>query len=360
MSHATPSNSEASTVESASPPSRRLIRWVLLMLVPMIVALVVGVVYLRGGRFVETDNAYVKADKVPVSAEVSGAIKEVLVEENQTVLAGQQLFRLDAAPFTVAVAKAEAKLAQARTDQAVLKASYREKQAEITVAQTKRGFANKDQLRQADLVARSFISASRFDEAKQNTDLAAQQVVTLEQDLKRIAETLGGSVDVPVERLPSYRAAQAELDQARLDLARVEVRASLPGTVSKLPKPGQYITAGNMATTLVVNGNLWIEANFTEKDLAFVHPGQPVAIHIDTYPDAIWQGVVDSLSPATGAEFSVIPAQNATGNWVKIAQRVPVRIKLKTAQDTAQLRAGLSALVEIDTGHRRSLLGWSF
>ncbi|MDO8459209.1 MAG: HlyD family secretion protein [Burkholderiaceae bacterium] len=330
------------------------------MLVPMIVALVVGVVYLRGGRFVETDNAYVKADKVPVSAEVSGAIKEVLVEENQTVLAGQPLFRLDAAPFAVAVAKAEAKLAQARTDQAVLKASYREKQAEIAVAQTKRGFANKDQLRQADLVARSFISASRFDEAKQNTDLAAQQVVTLEQDLKRIAETLGGSVDVPVERLPSYRAAQAELDQARLDLARVEVRASLPGTVSKLPKPGQYLTAGTMATALVVNNNLWIEANLTEKDLAFVHPGQPVAIHIDTYPDAIWQGVVDSLSPATGAEFSVIPAQNATGNWVKIAQRVSVRIKLKTAQDTSQLRAGLSALVEIDTGHRRSLLGWSF
>lgn len=360
MSHATPSNSEASPVESSSPPSRRLIRWILLMLVPMIVALVVGVVYLRGGRFVETDNAYVKADKVPVSAEVSGAIKEVLVEENQTVLAGQPLFRLDAAPFAVAVAKAEAKLAQARTDQAVLKASYREKQAEIAVAQTKRGFANKDQLRQADLVARSFISASRFDEAKQNTDLAAQQVVTLEQDLKRIAETLGGSVDVPVERLPSYRAAQAELDQARLDLARVEVRASLPGTVSKLPKPGQYLTAGTMATALVVNNNLWIEANLTEKDLAFVHPGQPVAIHIDTYPDAIWQGVVDSLSPATGAEFSVIPAQNATGNWVKIAQRVSVRIKLKTAQDTSQLRAGLSALVEIDTGHRRSLLGWSF
>lgn len=360
MSHATQSNSEASTVESASPPSRRLIRWTLLIVVPLIASLAVGVVYLRGGRFVETDNAYVKADKVPVSAEVSGAIKEVLVEENQTVLAGQPLFRLDSAPFAVAVAKAEAKLAQARTDQAVLKASYREKQAEITVAQTKRGFANKDQQRQADLVAKSFISASRFDEAKQNTDLAAQQVVTLEQDLKRIAETLGGSVDVPVERLPSYRAAQAELDQARLDLARVEVRASLPGTVSKLPKPGQYITAGSMAMALVVNNDLWVEANFTEKDLTFVHPGQPVVIHIDTYPDATWQGVVDSLSPATGAEFSVIPAQNATGNWVKIAQRVPVRIKLKTAQGTPQLRAGFSALVEIDTGHRRRLLGWSF
>ncbi|MDO8774000.1 MAG: HlyD family secretion protein [Burkholderiaceae bacterium] len=360
MSNTPLSSNESSTMQAVRPPRRRLMRWILLIVVPLIAAVVVGAVYLKGGRFVETDNAYVKADKVPVSAEVSGAIKEVLVHENQTVLAGQTLFRLDAAPFAVAVAKAEAKLAQVRTDLAVLKASYREKQAEITLARTKHGFAVKDQQRQGDLVAKSFISASRFDEAKQSTDLAAQQVAAVEQDLKRIAETLGGNVDAPVERQPSYRAAQAELDQAKLDLARVDVRASLPGTVSKLPKPGQYITAGTMAMALVVNSKLWVEANFTETDLTFVHPGQSVAIHIDTYPDATWRGVVESLSPATGAEFSVIPAQNATGNWVKIAQRVPVRIQLTSAQDAPQLRAGFSALVEIDTGHRRRLLGWSF
>ncbi len=358
MSHAATSN-ETSAVESIRPPKRRLKRLILLVVVPLIAALAVGVVYLKGGRYVETDNAYVKADKVPVSAEVSGTVREVLVDENQSVNAGQPLFRLDPAPFQVAVAKAEAKLAQVRTDLAALKASYREKQAEITLARTKYAFSQKDQRRQADLVAKNFISASKFDDAKQSTDLAEQQISALDQDLKRIAETLGGSVDSPVERHPSYRVALAELEQARLDLARAEVRAPLPGIVSKPPKPGQYVAAGSMALALVVSGNLWAEANFTETDLTYVHPGQPVTIRVDTYPEAAWKGVVESLSPATGAEFSVIPAQNATGNWVKIAQRVPVRIKIEAAPTMPQLRAGLSTIVEIDTGHRRRVLGFS-
>ncbi|WP_018151836.1 HlyD family secretion protein [Leeia oryzae] len=340
-------------------PNRQMTRFILLVLIPLVAILIVGIVYLKGGRMVETDNAYIKADKVPVSTEVTGIIKEVLVRENQPVKAGQPLFRLDPAPFEMAVAKAEAKLAQVRTDLASVKASYREKQAEIALAQTKRAFAMKDQQRQADLVAKNFVSASKFDDAKQTTDIAGQQANALEQDLKRIAETLGGSVDAPIERHPSYLAAQAELAQAKLDLARIEVRASLPGIVSKPPKPGQYITAGNLAMTLVVSGNLWVEANFPETDLTYVHEGQPVSVRVDTYPDIEWKGVVDSLSPATGAEFSVIPAQNATGNWVKIAQRVPVRIRLENNANAPQLRAGLSAIVEINTGHHRRLFGMS-
>lgn len=354
-----PTSTELSAVEAASALNRRSKRLILLVVVPLVAALLVLVVYLKGGRYVETDNAYVKADKVPVSAAVSGTIKEVLVQENQAVVAGQSLFRLDAAPFQVAVDRAEAKLAQVRTDLAAVKASYREKQAEISVGRTRYAFARKDQQRQADLVEKNFIAASKFDDAKQSSDLASQQIGVVELDLKRIAETLGGSVDTPVERQPSYRAALAELAQAKLDLARVDVRASVPGTVSKPPKPGQYVAAGATAMALVASGNLWIEANFTETDLTFVHAGQPVAIHIDTYPDTAWKGVVESLSPATGAEFSVIPAQNATGNWVKIAQRVPVRIKLEPASGIPQLPAGLSAAVEIDTGHRRRLLGFS-
>lgn len=342
------------------PPKRKWKRLLLLVVVPVCALLAVGVVYLKGGRYVGTDNAYVEADKIPVSAEVSGTIKAVLVHENQPVTVGQALFRLDPAPFQVAVDKADAQLAQVRTDLAALKASYREKQAEIALAQTKYAFAQKNQQRQADLVAKHFISPSAFDDAKQSTDLAAQQVSPLEQDLKRIAETLGGNVDIPAERHPSYRAAVAELEQAKLDLARTEVRAALPGTVGKLPKPGQYLSAGGTAMVLVGSSNLWVEANYPETDLTFVHPGQPVAIHIDTYPDAGWNGSVDSLSPATGAEFSVIPAQNATGNWVKIAQRVPVRIRLDAAPGLPPLRAGLSAEVEIDTGHRRSLSGFTF
>lgn len=338
---------------------RRWLRLILLVAVPLLAALTGGALYLKGGRYVETDNAYVKADKVPVSAEVSGTVQEVLVEENQSVVAGQPLFRLDPVPFRMALTKAEAKLAQVRVDLAATKASFHEKQAEIVLARTKYAFAQKDQRRQADLVAQHFVSALNFDNARQSTDLAAQQIVALEQDLKRIAETLGGGVDAPVEHHPSYRAALAEQEQAKLDLARVEVRASLPGIVSNPPKPGQYLAAGATALALVVNGNPWIEANFPETDLTYVHPGQPVAIHIDTYPDLTWKGTVDSLSPATGAEFSVIPAQNATGNWVKIVQRVPVRIQFAVAPGMPQLRAGLSAVVEIDTGHRRRVLGFS-
>jgi membrane fusion protein (multidrug efflux system) len=337
--------------------SRDRQRVVLLVIVPLIAALAVLGIYLHGGRYVETDNAYVKADKVPVSAEVSGAIREVLVQENQPVKAGEVLFRLNSEPYQVAVARAQAKLAQVRADVLALKASYREKQAEITLARTKLAFALKDQQRQSDLAARHFIADAKLDDAKQTAELAAQQIAALEQDLRRIAETLGGSVDTPLEQQAAYRSALAELEQANLDLARTDVRASLAGTVNKPPKPGQYAAAGATAMALVASGQLWVEANFPETDLTHVRPGQKAQVHIDTYPDNVWSGVVDSLSPATGAEFSVIPPQNATGNWVKITQRVPLRIRLDAAPGMPPLRAGLSATVEIDTGHRRLELG---
>lgn len=358
MSDIPPADGNGAGLEPRS--RRKHARLILLVVVPLIVAAIALGVYLKGGRYVSTDNAYVKADKVPVSAEVSGAVKDVLVHENQAVTTGQVLFRLDPAPFQVAVAKAEAERDKVRTDLSALQASYREKQAEIALARTRLAFANRNRQRDADLVAKHFISASRYDDSRQNTELAAQQITALEQDLKRIGETLGGSIDSDITHHPSYLAAEAELEQAKLDLAHAEVRASLPGTVGKLPKPGQYVTAGTVVTALVATGNLWVEANFPETDLTYVHPGQPVSIHVDTYPSAAWRGTVDSLSPATGSEFSVIPAQNATGNWVKITQRVPVRIRLENHPDAPQLRAGLSTEVEIDTGHHRRLLGLSF
>ena len=339
------------------PKRRRPLRFVLLVAVPLLVAVVVLIVYLTGGRYVETDNAYVKADKVPVSAQVSGKVKEVLVEENETVAVGQPLFRLDPEPFKLAVARAEAKLAQTRTDLTALEASYRAKQAEINLARTRHAFAARAQRRQTDLAAKNFVSPAGLDQAKENTDLAAQQITASEQELEQIAAALGGSVDRPIEDHPTYRAAKAELAQARLDLERTEVRASMPGTVSQPPKPGQFAASGAMVMALVANGSPWVEANFTETDLTYVHPGQPATVHIDTYPDVEWTGSVESLSPATGAEFSVIPAQNATGNWVKIVQRVPVRIRLELKPEGPPLRAGLSATVEIDSGHRRTLFG---
>ncbi len=333
-------------------------RVILLIVVPLLVGVISLVVYLLGGRYVETDNAYIKAQKVPVSAPLAGTVKEVLVHDNQAVQAGQALFRLDQAQFRIAEAKAEARLAQVRIDLAELKASYRAKQAEVALARTNNEYAIKDQHRQADLAAKNFISASKLDDVKHSTEVTSQQIAWLEQDMRRIAESLGGNPDMSVEHHPAYLAAQAELERAKLDLSDTEVRASMPGTVSNPPKVGQFVTAGSTAMLLVAN-DVWIEANFTEADLTYVHPGQVVNVSVDTYPDAKWQGAVESLSPATGAEFSVIPAQNATGNWVKIAQRVAVRIRLEANAATPSLRAGLSSWVEIDTGHKRRLLGIS-
>jgi membrane fusion protein (multidrug efflux system) len=219
--------------------SRRWLRLVLLIVVPLVAAIVVLGLYLGGGRYVGTDNAYVDADKVPISAEVSGTVKEVLVRENQSVAAGQVLFRLDPAPFQVAVDRARANQAQARTTLMALKAGYREKQVEIALARTRHEFALRDQKRKADLAAKNYIAAATLDDSRLNADLTGQQITALDQDLRQIAESLGGSVNDPVESHPTYRVALAELDQAELDLARVEVRAPVAGTGQHGNGPGR-------------------------------------------------------------------------------------------------------------------------
>jgi membrane fusion protein (multidrug efflux system) len=353
------SNSSTTPVSETHSSSRRIKRLVLLIVVPALVAVISAVVYLKGGRYVATDDAYLKADIVPVSVEVSGTVQDVLVKENQVVKAGQPLFRLDPTPFLMEVAKASAKLGQVRTTLEALKASYREKQAEIAVSRSNHDYAVKEQRRTTDLALKSFVSASKLDEVKHNAMVTAQQIVTLQQDLQRIAQALDGGIDVPIQKHPDYQAALADLEQARFDLQHAEVCASLPGSVSKLPEPGQYIKTGNTAMVLVANEHIWVEANINETDLTYIRPGQQVKLQIDTYPNRKVWGVVESLSPATGAEFAVIPAQNAIGNWVKIVQRVPVRIRLEGEANLPALRAGLSSSVEIDTGHHRRLFGLS-
>ncbi|CEG55881.1 HlyD family secretion protein [Legionella fallonii] len=324
-------------------------RFILLVGIPAILSLLVASVYLMSGRYVETEDAYVKADKVPISSQVSGVIKEVLVKENQAVTENQLLYRIDPQPFQVALAKAESQLAQAKINILALKSSYREKQAEIALAQTKYAFSLRNKKRQTDLAAKHFTSMSSLDDAKEGAEIAAQQLVTTGHDLQRLADSLAGGVEEPVEKHPSYLAAKAELDQAKLDLAHTEIRASMPGSISAPPKLGQYITTGTITMTLVANQRPWIEANFPEKDLTNIRIGQNVTTTIDVYPGKKWNGIVESISPATGSEFSIIPAQNATGNWVKVAQRIAVKIKLLPAPDNPLLRSGLSSWVKIDT-----------
>src|SRR5690606_16232146 len=243
-SHSSPSWSEPPA--GPMPPARRRggIRFVSMVVVPLLLLLAAVGFYLHGGRYVATENAYVKADKVLIGTEVAGRIAEVLVAENETVAAGQPLLRLDPAPFRIALARAEAQLAQVRTDLRVLKASYREKQASLEMARTRVEFAQREQRRRSDLRERNFVSAASFDDARQALELARQQVVVDEQDLTRIAESLGGGPGVAIEDHPNYIAALAERDRARLDLDRVELRAPVAGIVANVPVAGQHAAPG--------------------------------------------------------------------------------------------------------------------
>ena len=349
-----------STEPNPTRKPRSRTRSLLLIGVPVVFLVAFGIFYLSGGRYVSTDDAYVQSSLVLVSPEISGVVKEVAVKENQPVATGDVLFRIDDASFVVAEAKARSKLEQVKIDFAALKASYQEKQAEITAAQTKTDYAQKSFVRQSSLAAKNVLSEANLEDSAQASALAQQQTDTLKQDLNRIVASLGGSIDTPLEQFPAYVSAMADLNQAKLDLSHTAVTAPTTGFVSKLPATGQYVTAGTAALALAASANMRVDANFTETELTYVIPGQPVTVTVDTYPNASWKGVVDSISPATGSAFSVIPAQNATGNWVKVAQRIPVRIKLAPNADGPQLRIGMSASVSIDTGHRRRVLGIGF
>ncbi|WP_331343839.1 HlyD family secretion protein [Cellvibrio sp. UBA7661] len=334
-------------------------RFLLLVVIPLLLGLLGVAIYLSGGRYATTDNAYTKADVLSIRPRVAGAVAERLVAENDSVKAGQLMLVLDQKPYQVALAKADAKLAEVRTNLAALHASYDEKQSELQLAMANRDYAITEQQRQANLATRKLVAKAAYDEVSHTRRVSDQQVITLERDLKRIAESLGGDADAPIEQHPSYRAAQAEVEQAQLNLDYTRITAPKDGIVTKPPEVGEFLAVGSAVMSLVASDNLWIEANFIETDLTHVRVGQTVKVHVDTYPDIAWEGEVQSISPATGAEFSVIPAQNATGNWVKIAQRVPVRISIKPNQNAPALQAGLSTRIEIDTGYKRSLLGLS-
>ncbi|KZN14362.1 HlyD family secretion protein [Marinomonas sp. TW1] len=339
------------------PTEKLWLRRILLFVVPCLVVLGSATAYMLGGRYVETDNAYVQSDINRINTEISGPIEQVAVKENQTVHAGQVLFVIDAAPFKLAEAKANAQLQQVKLDILEQQAAYQEKQAEIAQAENTYAFNQREEQRQANLLKQKFISDTQFDQAKQAAEVSRLQVATLKKDLYRLKEALGGNPTAPLEDHPSYQSALAALNQSRIDLNHVEVRAPVSGVVAKVPNQGEYMTKGAIAMVLVADKEKWIEANFTEKDLTHVQVGQTVAIEVDAFPDTTLHGKVESISPATGAEFSVIPAENATGNWVKIAQRLAVKIQFDQGQSIPELRTGLSSTVTIDTTYHRQLLG---
>lgn len=332
----------------------RFRRPLLLFGVPLLVVIFSCYAYLHAGRFVDTNNAYVKADKAIIAAEVNGKIVEVAVKENDHVEAGQLLFRLDDTPYKFALDRAEAALAQTAQDIAATKLQYKQALAEIELAQNNVAYSRVTYDRQVGLVDRKIGSISDLDDAKHALDTALKQQELASQRAAKILVDLNGNADIAVEAHPRYQQARSDRDQAALDLQRTNVVAPFSGVASKKPEIGTYVERGNAVMSLVSDGDMWIEANFKETDLTYLRPNQSVEVRIDTYPGFEWQGTVQSVSEATGSEFALLPAQNATGNWVKVVQRVAVRITLHHGADDPPLRSGMSATVTVDTGHTRT------
>ncbi|MGE3991552.1 HlyD family secretion protein [Pseudorhodoplanes sp.] len=313
--------------------------------------------YLAGGRYVSTDNAYVKMDKLNITTDVSGIIVEILVRDNQNVQEGQVLYRLDDEPYRIAVAAAEAQLGTVRAEIANLQATYRQSLAQIEQTKTDLTFFEANFNRQHELSKRNVASQAAFDQAKRDHDSTTQRLSAAHQQAEAILAQLAGSAEAPIDDHPRVKQVKAQIDKARRDLKRTVVRAPFAGIVTNVSslQIGAYSQAGQPGFSLVGSDRIWVEASPKETDLSFVRPGNPATITVDTYPHRIWRARVDSINPASGAEFSVLPPQNASGNWVKVVQRIPVRLEVELLPDAPPLRAGMSVEIEIDTGHRRTL-----
>jgi membrane fusion protein (multidrug efflux system) len=346
----------------AAPPEkvagrRRWLRWALFALLPL--ALIAGAYwYVSGGQVMSTDDAYVEADKVGISTDVSGIVKEIDVSDNQEVAAGQVLFRMDDLPFRLALERAEAQVGIVRNDLNALKASYGDMEAQIKQAQNDIEYYDREFHRQQDLAAKNVASQQTFDTARRNFQSAQQKLASLNQQLAAIAANLNGDPGIPVEQHPRYRDAVAQRDEAARQLDHAVVKSPFAGIVTNVPSiaPGKYLQASMTAFYLVAKDHLWVDSNPKETELTYVRPGQGVTVTVDTYPDVEWHGTVESISPAAAQEFSLLPAQNTSGNWVKVVQRIPMRVRVDTSdKNLPPLRAGMSVEVDVDTGHTR---GW--
>ncbi len=342
--------------DSRRPWRRRLTRIALLVLGPLVVLLAAGYFYATGGRYVETDDAFVKADKTTVSTDVAGRVVQVMVKENAVVKVDQPLFKLDDETYRLALARAEANVGNVRNNIEALVASYAEKQVALKQAQDTVDYASRDFARNLGLQKQGVVAESKFDDSQHGLDMARRQVAIIQQQLANILAQLGGDPTLAVDRYPQLLQAEAERDQAALDLRHCVIYAPANGIVSNVTvQPGDYLKVGNPVFSLVLSDQPYIEANFKETELTHMHVGQAATLTVDTYPDSTWNVSVASISPATGAEFSVLPPQNASGNWVKVVQRIPVRFAILHRPGDPPLRAGMSVTIEVDTGYRRPM-----
>ena len=349
-----PPNPGSDSVDAAKKSLRRPLMFALLPL-----ALIVGAYwYITGGQVVSMDDAYVEADKVGVSTDVPGIVAEVGVTENQHVEAGQILYRLDDLQLRFALARAEAQIGTVRDALNALKANYRDMQSQIQQAQNDIEYYDTEFRRQQDLLASHVASQSTFDTARRSLLNAQQKLVSLTHQLGAIAANLDDDPTGAVEEKPRYLDAVAQRDEAARQLAHTVVKAPFAGIVTNTPAiaPGKYLQASVTAFYLVAADHVWVVANPKETELTYVRTGQPALVTVDTYPDLQWNGSVESISPAAAQEFSLLPAQNTSGNWVKVVQRVPLRVRIDTNDKSLPpLRPGMSVEVDVDTEHSRGL-----
>jgi membrane fusion protein (multidrug efflux system) len=338
-------------------PLRQRLRLPLMLLGPAVVAIGALWWYVTSGRYVETDDAYIQSARTMISADIAGRVMAVEVHDNQRVTKGQVLYRLDPASYQASVNDAQAQLGIARLQVQALKATYQQKLAENKSAQETLDYSQREYDRQKKLLGSGVSSQQQFDQASNGLEVARQRVAATQQDIANVLAQLGGNPDIPINDHPMVQRVQAVLDGRQIDLKDTVIRAPDDGTVTKVDQLqiGDYITAATPVFSLM-SDRKWVEANFKETELTHMRPGQDATVEIDTYPGVEFHAKVASLSPGTGLTFSLLPPENATGNWVKVVQRLPVRLTLDDVGPDTPLHAGLSVTVNVDTKHRRPWL----
>ncbi|MCP3462405.1 HlyD family secretion protein [Bradyrhizobium sp. CCGUVB23] len=355
------------TSKLAAEPRRRLLaglrryrRFLLMVVLPAAAAIGGITFYLHGGRYVGTDDAYVGAQKVLVTPDISGKINKVVVKEGQLVKQGDELFEIDPVPFRLAVEEAKAQLAQAKTTYDNLVANVKIYGQMLDLAQQGMDLKQRDVERKQALVKNNYGSQLDLDNASNAMVTAGAQAQFVKQQLSNAKTQLLGNPDLPLEEFPPYVQAKAKLDDAQRNLDHAVLRAPMSGVATQVDQIqlGRFVAAGTPVFSIVDIAHPWVDANPKESDLTYVAVGQPVTLEVDAFPNHVFKGKIGSLSPGTGAQFAILPPQNATGNFVKVVQRVPVRIYFDESDKfVKKLKAGMSVYATIDTGHQRSLAG---